>query len=290
MKGKYLIRFQILPRFPSKILLILFFLFCQNLWASQTALVLAEEAVVYADDKMSAPVGYVRKGKKIVIGEIPRNRSQVYPIIVSGKVAYIRSMDVTTTKESATSNQLVAERFLKIAQNAYEANYTAYFYNFSSQVSLESMNGSLKDKDPVNWYGVGVKGGVKASPTWSIDLLFNAMSAKSPQESFNILEFGVGASALIFDRGRFKSVFNIQLLGIPFANYAIGDDFRVNGYGFTAGSGLSLIYRVSKHWGVEGFGGFYYSKISKFAAPSPYDEISPSFIGQRAGLGVNYQF
>jgi len=290
MKGIYNKRFQIVPLPLSRLLLFFLSIICQNLWASQTAIVVAEEALVYADDKMSAPVGYVRKGKKIIIGEIPRNRSQVYPIIVSGKVAFIRSIDVTTAKESATSNELVAERFLKIAQNAYEANYSAYFFNYSSQISIESKNASLKDKDPVNWFGVGIKGGVKASPSWSIDLLFNAMNAKSSEESFNILEFGIGASATIFDLGRFKTVFNVQALAIPFANYAVKDDFRVNGFGFSAGSGLSLVYRFSKNWGVEAFGGFYYSKISKFASPSPYDEISPSFIGQRAGLGVNYQF
>ena len=92
------LRFQIVRRLPLISALFFSLIFCQNLWAIQDALVIAEQAVIYADEQMSAPVGFVRKGKKIKVGDIPRNRAQVYPIIVSGKIAYIRVIDVNTQK------------------------------------------------------------------------------------------------------------------------------------------------------------------------------------------------
>ncbi len=264
--------------------------FCQNMLASQDAMVTAEEAVIYADDQMSAPVGYVRKGKRIKVGDIARNKSQVYPIVVSGKISYIRVIDVSTEKESMNSNRLVAERFKMITIEEKKSNSSVSLFNYSSQINLKKANDKLTDKDPVNWLGLGIRGGAKISSKWDLDILFNYMKAKAQNEEFSAFEFGTGVGARIIETNRFQLKFLAQFFVVPFATYALGDVFRVNGYGFSTGSGLALSYRMGESWGIEGYGGFYYTKLSGFKAPNPYNDIEPTFIGSRIGLGLNYIF
>jgi hypothetical protein len=41
---------------------------------------------------------------------------------------------------------------------------------------------------------------------------------------------------------------------------------------------------------MEAFGGLYYTKLMNFDSPAPYADISPSFIGNRLGIGLNYTY
>ncbi|MBA2403748.1 MAG: hypothetical protein H0V66_03170 [Bdellovibrionales bacterium] len=285
------LKFQSLPIFALLSALFLSFNFCPDLWAAQDAIVTEDQAVIYADEQMSAPVGFVRKGKKIKVGDISRNRAQVYPIIVSGKIAYIRVIDVSTAKETVDSKVLVAERFQKGANRDEEAsNFAVSIFNFSSQIMMDKQNDVLKDKDPVNWFGASVRGGVKANDKWDFDMILTFMNAKAEKEVFRAVEFGFGGAARIYDKSRFKVRALGQVMAIPFASYALAEEFRVIGYGFTAGGGLSMAFRLGKNFGLEGFGGVYYTKLAGFRTPDPYQDIAPSFIGTRLGIGLNYVF
>jgi hypothetical protein len=263
--------------------------FCQNLWAYQSAIVIADKAVIYADEQMSAPLGYVRKGKKIKVGEIPRNRAQVYPIIVSGKRAFIRVLDLSTEVESIESGKLSAERFQRTTIEEFKTSYTFQVFSFASQIELKKDN-DVKGESAINWIGAGLRGGAQVSPKWDFDLMVNYLQGEVEEVVFRVIEFGAGGSFRLYDQGRFKARLFGQLMAIPFATYALGDKFRVNGYGFSVGSGLNLSYRLGKNIGIEGFGGFYYMKLSGFEAPDPYQSIDPSFMGTRLGAGLNYQF
>ena len=153
-------KFQILPLKTIFYLLFLIFFFCPKLWASQDAIVTADRAIIYSDREMTSPIGYIRKGKKISVGEIPRNLAQVYPVVVSGKIAYIRVMDVTTEKESMDSSRLVAERFKKTTLKVKRSKFVASYFLFNSQITLDKENAQLMDKDSVAWNGVSLKGEV----------------------------------------------------------------------------------------------------------------------------------
>jgi hypothetical protein len=290
MRRFILLKFQLLRIFTLSGAIFLSMCCCHNLWASQDAMVIVDDAVIYADEQMSAPVGYVRKGKKVKVGEISRNKSQVYPVIVSGKISYIRVIDVSTEKDSMNSNTLVAERFKKGTIDENINNYSVGLFNYATQINLNLENGKLKDKDPMNWTGLGVRGGTQINPKWDLDVLINYMKTNANNEAFSALEIGLGAAARIFEKSRFTFRFLAQFLLVPFSTYALGEDFRVNGYGFSTGAGLSMTYKLAGSWGLEGYGGFYYTKLSGFKAPTPYRNIEPSFLGSRIGLSLNYQF
>jgi hypothetical protein len=289
MGSVFYLRFQLFLSQLPFIAAFLSFLFCPFLWAAQDAVVAAERALIYADDLMTSPIGYVRKGKKIKIGDIPRNRAQVYPIIVSGKVAYIKALDVNHEKQSMDSNVLVAERFQKGTQDEYKTNYSVSFFNFSSQIGLSKQNDEVQDQDPVDWLGLSVRGGVELKKRHDLDLYLNYLNAKQDDEVFRAVEFGPGWGYRVLETNRFLLKFTAQALMVPFATYSVGELFRVNGYGFSTGAGANANIRMGKHFGMEVYGGFFYSKLFGFDPPPPYQSISPSFMGTRLGVGITYQ-
>ena len=283
-------KFHILPRFLFLYLLFLVFFSCPKLWASQDAMVIADRAIIYSDKEMTSPIGYVARGKKIKVGDIPRNRAQVYPVAVSGKVAFIRVIDVTTEKSSMDSGRLSAERFRKSTEKIYEYKMSASYYRFSSQIALDKSNSNLRDGDSLQWNGVSLKGEVLYWKSWDLQVLLNFMQATQDQETFRIVEFGLGTAYRLIDTKRFLLRVEGQLLAIPFSSYALGDDFRVNGYGLTTGGALNATWNFNGQWGIEGFMGLYYTKTFGYDAPKPYESINPTFVGGRFGLGLNYTY
>lgn len=282
--------FQWFPLCRNFILALFLSSICLNLWASQDAMVIVEKALVYSDVEMTSPVGYIRRGKKIKVGEIPRNKAQAYPIVVSGRVAYIRVLDVTTEKESMDSQRLVAERFQKNTEKKYSTKYVLSYYSFASTIALEKENGEVMDGDALNWNGASLKGEALVVDNWDFQVLANYMTTTKGEETFKVFEFGFGGAYRLINARYFLLRLEGQLLAIPFSSYALGSKFRVNSFGASAGGGLNSTILLGKHWGLEGFAGYYYTKTFNYKTPDPYEQISPSFAGARIGLGINYTY
>lgn len=280
---------------PWATLSLLLLFICPVLWAAQEAIVIAERAVIYSDRTMSSPVGYVSRGKKVTVGEIPRNRSQVYPIIVSGKIAYIRVVDISTEIESLDSNRLVAERFLRASKRKKDTHYAASLFTYPSQASIDGESG------PFTWNGVQILGATRA-PDSRLDLGVILSYAEGKEDLETLRMFGIGADASfrIYNGERFVFRWQNQVQGVPFATYSFGDLARVNGYGFTVGSGLNANWVFGDHWGLEIYGGFQYTKLFGFelpdprlagsATPPPDITLNPSFLGSRLGAGLSYRY
>lgn len=293
IKTTYSLKSLIFRLSRATALSLVFLLVSPALWAAQEAVVLADEALIYADEQMTSAVGYVSRGKKIKIGEIPRNKAQVYPIIVSGKIAYIKVADVSTQKEYLDSSKLVAERFQRQTMgNQIETSFSAAFLSYNSQIVTDTTNGGVDDKDAVNWTGVALRGNGIVNERWELQIITNYLSAtdSDEDETFRMVEAGLGAGYRFLDWGRLGMRFEAHLLGVPWASYAYGDQFRVNGNGYTAGAGISLSLRLTQHWGIDGYGGVYYTKLQNFRAPEPFASITPVFYGTRLGAGIHYAF
>lgn len=284
------LKFQSFRPIPVFYLIIFCTLFCQQLWASQDAMVIVDKAFIYSDQAMTSPIGYVSRGKKLVVGEIPRNKAQVYPIIVSGKVAYIRVLDLTTEKESMDSNRLTAERFQKTTRSVPQSKFVFSYYGFASQVSQSSSNGLIRDGDSLFWHGLSLKGEVLTRERMDVQLILNYMGTDAEQERYRVFELGLGAALRLINAKKFLLRLEGQLLGVPFSSYELSGDFRVKSFGYSAGGGVNMTWIFNQGWGVEAFGGAYYTKLLAFDAPKPFVDFSSSFAGVRAGLGVNYTY
>lgn len=284
------LKFQKLPLSLFFYLIFSLFFSCPQLLAAQDAIVTAERAIIYSDQEMTSAIGYIKKGKKISVGDVARNKAQVFPVVVSGKIAFIRVLDVTTERESMDSSRLVAERFKKVTVNVKRSKIVASYFIYNSQIDLNNQNAQLTDADPVTWNGVSLKGEVLLKNSWDLQVLLNFMTAKEETEKFNVVELGFGGAYRFFDTKNFIARAEAQFLAVPFSSYEVGSDFLVRSYGYTLGAGLNMTYFFSENWGVEGSLGVYQTHLLKFKSPEPYKEISPTFLGTRLGIGLNYSY
>jgi hypothetical protein len=281
---------QALHILSAMAILFVLLLTSHNSLAAQPAIVISERAIIYSDQQMSSALGYVVKGKKIVVGEIPRNKAQVYPITVSGKIGYIRIRDVSTEKQNLESDELIAERFLKSTEVSRNTRYAVSYMSYSTQISNTANNGSIQDKDDLKWSGVSLRGDLLMSPSWDISVLLNYLETSEARESYRMVEFGMGAGLRILEFSRLIFRWDSQLLAVPFSSYAVKSDYRLNGYGASVGTGLNLSLRIYEGLGLDFFGGYYYTKLLGFSAPKGYNSPQPSFLGTRLGMGFNYHY
>lgn len=251
-------------------------------------MVTAEKAIIYSDEQMTSPIGFVRRGKKIKVGDIARNKAQVYPLIVSGKMAFIRVLDVNTEKESVDSDRLVAERFMKATKPKYRTRYVLSYFSYASQISQGHNNSGLEDGDPLSWSGGSLRGEIRTNGKFDFLLIANFLGAKENREEYRAFEVGVGGAWRFLELGGFSLRAKGEVLAVPFATYAIGSDFRKRTMGGSFGAGLDAHFQFSDNWGLEVAAGLYTTKLSKFDLPSPYQSIKPSFSGTRTSIGISY--
>lgn len=274
---------------PSLVLKLIFMLgfFSPKSWAAVNAIVVSEKAIIYSDKEMTSPLGYVKRGKKIVIGEIPRNLAQVYPVVVSGKIAYIKVEDVSTERESMYSERLVAERFQKNTHDIFETKYNLSFFTYNSSIHLAEKNTAI-DSTAYQWNGLSLKGEVLLQKKYDVQVIANYLY--TTRKAFSVFEVGGGVGYRLVDKRKHLFRAEGQLLAIPFSSFSYKSDFRIKSYGYTLGAGLNYLYRFDGNWGLETFAGIYRMSLLGFDLPSPYSNISPVFLGTRFGIGATYSY
>ncbi|TDJ07192.1 MAG: hypothetical protein E2O68_03935 [Deltaproteobacteria bacterium] len=72
-----------------RLLPLMLLLFSAISYGAQTAYVKTARAVIYSDKELSSPIGYVRMGRKLRVGDVKRQQGSVLPVIISGRIAYI---------------------------------------------------------------------------------------------------------------------------------------------------------------------------------------------------------
>ena len=100
--------------------------------ASQSAIVRSTRAVVYADIYMKSPIGYLSRGKKIIVGEKKRLNDKVIPTIIDRKVVWMKVDDLVleNEKEFLIQNKTVKEHVAFIQEEELEAeNNDSFFEN-----------------------------------------------------------------------------------------------------------------------------------------------------------------
>jgi len=149
--------------------------------AARVAVVNSERATIFSDLTMDSPIGFVRGGKVIKVGEKARMKGTIVPIIVSGRIAYIQVKDL---------------RFVEDEDQIYSPKITEHNID-NSQFYVED---SLKDNNHViiqmgqyslgqNWTNLSEQAGDTSTSALTY---YNIMlEHRSPLKSFG---FGFGGS------------------------------------------------------------------------------------------------
>tara|TARA_Y100001970_G_C14087846_1_gene778341 strand:+ start:237 stop:1145 length:909 start_codon:yes stop_codon:yes gene_type:complete len=178
-------RFNHLKLFFSTICLAWFGCSINKAHSAQKVTVSTSRAIVYADKELTLPLGYVTMGKELRVGEVARKGGQVLPLIVSGKIAYIRVSDISFSKDNKKKGYsryyqkdegpIDFDSLHKLKDDLEKNNYLTTSYGFfdpgegwhslASQTgslakeSIKTISLTLEHRNPVkklNW-GVGLK-------------------------------------------------------------------------------------------------------------------------------------
>lgn len=193
-------------------LLFLFFPFLsmENTLAAKIAQVIIPKAIVYADEDLTAPIGHVSNGKLIPVGKPLLHKTEIVPVIISGRLAYIHIQDIRYVSEEdeelekrkgAPREHKIDQEFMTTEDKLTENNFVTFSYGAIGtgtevQTFFEKADGreqssfhrfvvDLYHRTPekrVNW-GISFEYFRAAGSTASIDsFLF------SPQVSFSLIK------------------------------------------------------------------------------------------------------
>ena len=179
-------RFYRLKFFLSLICLLwALFSFNNSAHSAQLVTVSTSRAIIYADKELTLPLGYVTMGKKLRVGEVARKGGQILPLIVSGKIAYVRVSDVSFSKDGKTKGYsryyqkdegpIDFDSLHKIKNKLQKNNYLTSSYGFFdpgenwhslasstgsvAKESIKTLSLTLEHRDPLkklSW-GIGFK-------------------------------------------------------------------------------------------------------------------------------------
>ena len=74
-------------------------------FAAQVGIVVNKRAIIYADLERKVPIGFVKKGKQVPVGEVKRRQGELLPINVNGKIAWIETKNLYLPSEDKSFDQ-----------------------------------------------------------------------------------------------------------------------------------------------------------------------------------------
>lgn len=107
-------------------ILLSFLMTMHSVIAAQIATVKTQKAVIYGDMALRVPLGFVKKGKKLAVGEVKRKRGRILPVAINGKVGWIKTTDIILddqVREFESGPKVYEHEMLTADQEAEEEKY-----------------------------------------------------------------------------------------------------------------------------------------------------------------------
>lgn len=271
--------------------------------AAQVAIVRKAKAIIYADLDLKSPIGYVRKGKELAVGKVKRRRGEVLPVLVNGKIGWVRVDDISLPEEikSFDQDRKVKEHKLffaddKVKDPLSENNYLT-LRTGPANLSLSTRNDESGEES------------LDVSSASETSLMFNH---KNPYHQVN---WGVGFEYVTGTRNFFayQSInikgglawvpIRLKLLSVEgYANLALSGDFRIesqnvgvykgNMYGIDTGIAVRL-FPESQFGIMAGLGYTQYRLIGLGDIENDEDDVRTDFSsisGTKLFAGLSYRF
>lgn len=262
------------------------FLISESL-AAKEATVLVEKAIIYADIDRLHPIGYIVRGKKVMVGEVERSKGQILPIVFAQKVAYISIDDLQLEGGIVNDGKGEARRFKEVAQ---QANYTG-LVALGYEGWVTSLAGDKNStQTSYNWSGINLKGENISRGRINVSVALGYSVAKQKNTTLNTYLIGIGPGLSVINTKWFRFKLIPRLVIAPHAQYKIEGQFQINSRG-VGGEGEAVAeFFVSEHWGIDVIGGYRFLKFLKFDLPDPYQDITPTLSGAYGAANLVYRF
>ena len=295
----------------QKLLFIILILMGPKLWATQIAIVDSLRAVIYADLERESPIGYVRKGKELLVGNVKRRNGTMLPVMVNGQVAWIKVVDIylPSEKRSYDDPRTISEHEFLMDEDIKDPLDENNYLSLKISPSTLSISGEASILD-VNSSTISSESLVTdLDSATEIDLLYEH---KNP---YHVIHWGVGLTYFkgTLDELQMESIFlKGGLTWVPlrtslinfeiYSNLVLSGDFRIisqgvgeykaNLFGLDYGA-LVRLFPESRIGVFAGIGGSLYrlSNVPTVVLPNETQSVDlSSLAGTKVEFGINYKF
>lgn len=279
--------------FFFKSLLLLIFCLSFESHAAQWAKVVSKKAIIYADQQKSASIGFIAKGKKVRVGEVLRSHGELLPIVINGKIAYIKIEDLNLSQ----STEVLVSPSQRLAKNAKEKTEQRRFaltYNAMAS-SIATDNG---ESETLIFNGGGLRGyivDIKKRRTWRLSVDF--VTATFENEDYNIDISSVTAEYAfnLIQTGPYDFHAYGGFSAIPYAQYARASDFKENGYGAGVSAGVEMIFKFSDTVGLHVDGNYQYTQLyfplnDAVKSDLGLEKFEPSLNGVKFSAAISFNY
>ena len=281
-------------KYVLQIFLTLLVFCCADANAAQWGTVLTDKAVIYADQSMMAPIGYIKKGQKVRVGEIKRSYGKLLPVVVSGKIAYIQVKDINSNTKLLQLRS-ATERKKEADKKTVEKRVSVIYSGYASFINIDkdsSFSGDTNAGEIFYFNGGGLRGytsDLSSNSTWRITLDYGTTLVKD--NKFTVLNLVGEYSYNIVQANNYDLRLYGGVIAVPYTQYSYDNLFTVNGYGAGASAGVEMVFKILDGLGLHLDAGYSYTKLF-FRLPSQtnINKYEPSFHGAKFSAGLSFAF
>jgi hypothetical protein len=273
-----------------------FFCFFPNLaQAAQWATVMSDKAVIYADQSQNSAIGYIKKGKKVRIGEVARNGGRVYPIVVNGRIAWIAEDDIQTSQRLADLES-TSSRIKRTRNKSLDNFAVVTLVNTVTNTYVSSNALTLSDRQR-NLFGINFKKNfyknmddrffVRAN----FEYLTSTEEFSGVQESLDIISFQFEGVLKIFKAAKMSWNMYLSANVIPLATYELQEFFVTRGFGGGLGAGSDFSFYLKDNLAITAEIAANYDYIVGMTVPEPFNEdFNLTVFGVKSLIGITYLY
>ncbi|MBC76813.1 MAG: hypothetical protein CME64_12435 [Halobacteriovoraceae bacterium] len=263
--------------------------------AAQWARVSAEKAIIYSDVEMSSPIGFLKRGQKLRVGDVPRNKGRVLPTVYKERVVFVKTTDIQTNKNQAVVKTASMRIKDQIERKSRESLIAVGANGLASTIDdPDALPGS---PDSYVFSGLGVQGVIREFDSPKA-LLLNMSYLQATEDTRSIETFLIGVDQAYrfinlekYDMSAFAGV-----LVSPYSQYEIDNQFKVNGYGAGVEVGINSLVKLGRTVGILLEAKYQYLKFFGFDLPESttnitvQEDFSPSIFGPSFGAFLSFSF
>jgi hypothetical protein len=196
---------------------------------------------------MTSIIGYIRKGKKVRVGEVAKNKGRILPIVVNGRVAYITISDLNISTDIKTL-QTVTERITdKMSRKTVAKRISLYSGLFSGTLTDKNFkSGSNASK---LFSGIGATGyhrDLMKKSTYKIS--FEIMKNEEKDIKFSYTSLPVSFMFHQIENKGHHFDFFAGIILMPFVELNIEDDIILNGQGLGFTLDIEFVKNLSDNF------------------------------------------
>lgn len=271
--------------------------------AEQQAIVAVQKAVIYADTALTVPLGYVKKGKRLLVGDVKKRNNTIIAVALVGRVGWIKVRDIKFSKEERRQSRYTPKRFRESEGREFreitkpkEYGIQVHGYLALSSPSVESTESGQtlesQGEEQTLW-GVGANYAFNDTDL-SGELELQKMSFVANRYDYSLLNLKASLSYKAIRWSFFSIDPSIGILLSPSVEVTSQEGASVSSAGFGFEAGLRSYFFPKKDW--QPFVGFSYLSIvasgletSNFlSSGNPY-KVDKIFSSQVL-LGLSYRF